>query len=152
MTGTQDLRDRARIAADAAGRSGAAPNFLQTVRTLNFRGHGDVDLEPISFDAPFVAEPSFTYGVKLLTPPNAAEWRLPQVTLMLTAWLTDERDFFIGARMQVSVFMAPQPNVVPTVPAWCSLALDAVFGGLGFKDGSQAPLTGSPDRISQLSA
>ena len=143
LTDPRTLRqDSDRREADAAGRATSVPSMLHTYRSIQFQGHGDAALGAVTFDAPFLQEPSFTSGVALLVPPDPALWRLPQATALLRGWRTDGKGFFIGADLDVSVFCAPQPNVFPTESAWVSLVFHVVFIGVGFKDATTADLSG----------
>lgn len=123
--------DRARIEADRAGRATIAPSLTVVRRSMEFRGHGDVTLDPVTFDVPFLAEPTFTSGVAMLVRPAAAEWRMPQATALLESWTLNSKGFYVGARLSAAVFMQPQPNVQPVYPAWTSLVFHLQFTGLG---------------------
>lgn len=142
--------DRAREAADAAGRESGAPAMLVTRRSVTVTGNGDVpDLPVITFDAPYLTEPAFSSGAALLARPDPAHWRFPVASLFMVSWVLNDRGLYVGAQLAASIFVPPQPNVVPPSPPQVSLVFHAVFTGTGVKT-TGSLLTGPEERPAVL--
>lgn len=142
--------ERARVASDAAGRASGTPALLLTRRSITVAGNGDVpSLPSITFDAPFLEEPTFTFGSALVAPPNRNEYRLPVASLFLLQWELNEKSQFVGARLGASIVVLPLPNVTPTAQATATIVFHASFLGMGLKtiDGE---LTGATERQASI--
>lgn len=102
--GLNRQRDRERQFAENSGRQATA------YVTYTTEGAGDIVLDgALGFSTEFVEEPALATGVVLNKPPSE-KFLMPRTTAGVYRWERNERGFYIGAFMFITVDIPPRPG------------------------------------------
>lgn len=111
--------------------------------TAQTSGSGELLIEdPIIFDVTFIEQPIVMYGFAIDDDEKLIEGRFPRVSGGVYRWIRDERDFYVGAHVYVTVatadpILAAQSTNVPadfaTDPGY-DLTHSFTFSGVAMKE------------------
>lgn len=140
--------------ARGAARRENQPRLAFINKTLSYAGSGAVRLDgAIDFGLAFVHEPAFSSGRSLVKAPPA-DYQLPIGDVVITGWITDERELYTGCSVYLSVYAPLVPGMpAPTVAPDIEMVFHLSFMGTALKDVARIPGAGEramPTRLPGL--
>lgn len=106
-----------------------------SLHTLATTGVGStIEPEPLMFPNPFVFKPALSYGAEVVRLPDQDLWGLPRLSGAVMRWEVNDRGFFLGAFVYVTVDLDPLEGVTPEVQPSVRAEHHFRFSSLAYKD------------------
>lgn len=106
-----------------------------SLHTLESTGVGEtIEPEALMFPNPFVFKPALSYGAEITVLPDQELWGLPRPSGAVMRWEINDRGFFLGAFVYVTVDLEPAEGVTPEVQPNVRVEHHFRFSSLAYKD------------------